>query len=196
VWIAVYALLSVKEKSNKARVYLIDGWLQRGVSTVTTLSVTDASRKVGVSRRTLYEQISCGEIKRTSSGIELDELIRVYPQLAQPSTQQPDVQGKHEPETVPKLTKIVEPHEVSVEKTIQQAGTVELLVRELEWNKELLEQTNQAMARQLAEQRALIADQARRLDEKDRFWARQVEIAQSLLPAPAPAPRKKFLGIF
>jgi len=71
---------------------------------------------------------------------------------------------------------------------------VELLVRELEWNKELLEQTNQLMARQLAEQRALIADQARRLDEKDRFWARQVEIAQSLLPAPAP--RKKFLGLF
>jgi len=51
------------------------------------------------------------------------------------------------------------------------------------------------MARQLADQRAMIADQARRLDEKDRFWARQVEIAQSLLPAPTQT-RKKIFGIF
>jgi len=136
---------------------------------VTTLSVTDASRKVGVSRRTIYEQIRRGEINRTSAGIDTI-------QTGQPTTL---------PETSPTA---------SIEKTVQQAGTVELLVRELEWNKELLEQTNQLMARQLAEQRALIADQARRLDEKDHFWARQVEIAQSLLPAPTP--RKKFLGIF
>ena len=76
------------------------------------------------------------------------------------------------------------------------ADTVQLLVRELEWNKELLEQTNKLMARQLEEQRALIADQARRLDDKDRFWARQIEIAQSLLPAPEPQRRKKLFGLF
>jgi len=154
------------------------GW---SVDTVTTLSVTDASRKVGVSRRTIYEQIRRGDIKRTSAGIDLSELMRVYPEIANLSIEK-------------SVSMQADQHAVSIEKTVQQAGTVELLIRELEWNKELLEQTNQLMARQLAEQRSLIADQARRLDEKDHFWARQVEIAQSLLPAPAP--RKKFLGIF
>ncbi len=175
---------------------------------MTTLSVTDASRKAGVSRQTIYDQVKRGEIKRSSAGIELVELMRVYPRIASPSidnsvsgqaqksadyshlTSQSD-QQEFTPEP---QGKTLDNEENIMVKTIQQAGTVELLVRELEWNKELLEQTNKQMARQLAEQPSLIADQARRLDEKDRFWARQVEIAQSLLPAPTP--RKKFLGLF
>lgn len=161
---------------------------------MTTLSVTDASRKVGVSRRAIYEQIRRGEIKRTSAGIDLSELMRVYPELANLSTEKSGAKHGDGISATPQLTLQAGQHDISVEKTVQQAGTVELLVRELEWNKELLEQTNQLMARQLADQRSLIADQARRLDEKDHFWARQVEIAQSLLPAPAP--RKRFLGIF
>jgi len=188
---------------------------------VTTLSVTDASRKAGVSRQTIYEQIERGEIVRTSAGIELTELMRVYPNMVNPSTVSAVAGNDNKLATSSEVAEQTDQHELTIrthkitpdlveltsdsvdavdasnefiEKTVQQAGTVELLVRELEWNKELLERTNQMMARQLAEQRSLIADQARRLDEKDRFWARQVEIAQSLLPAPTP--RKKFLGLF
>lgn len=166
-----------------------------------TLSVTDASRKAGVSRQTIYEQIKRGEINRTSAGIDLTDLIRMYPNMDSPSIDKSVTAQANETDESSQLTmqtdlQEVTPdsQEITIEKTLQQAGTVELLVRELEWNKELFEKTNQIMARQLAEQRSLIADQARRLDEKDRFWARQMEIAQSLLPAPAP--RKKFLGIF
>ena len=164
-----------------------------------TLSVTDASRKAGVTRQTIYDQISRGELTRTLTGIDLVELMQIYPEMADNSltlddggvaASQPTKQEEHHEKT-PNQQEITE---ITIEKTVQQAVTVELLVRELEWNKELLEQSNQRMERQLAEQRSLIADQARRLDEKDRFWAKQVEIAQSLLPAPAP--RKKFLGLF
>ena len=199
---------------------------------MTTLSVTDASRKAGVSRQTIYDQIERGEIVRTSAGIELTELMRVYPNMVNQSIVSAvaehennsaasyEVSGQTDQHQLTTGTQKITPDTVDlapdaldtvalntvdapntidarntvIEKTVQQAGTVELLVRELEWNKELLERTNQLMARQLAEQRSLIADQARRLDEKDRFWARQLEIAQSLLPAPAP--RKKFLGLF
>lgn len=173
---------------------------------MTTLSVTAASRKAGVTRQTIYEQIRSGALKRTSTGIDLVELMQIYPEMAdQPmdnsvtgltntglsessaAANQMNIQAEHREQTLNQ-------QEIAIEKTVEQAGTVELLVRELEWNKELLEQSNQRMEKQLAEQRSLIADQARRLDEKDRFWARQVEIAQSLLPAPAP--RKKFLGLF
>lgn len=189
---------------------------------MTKLSVTDASRKAGVSRQTIYEQIERGDIKRTPAGIEFSELMRIYPNIANPSIVKTAVEQERNAAASSRLAKqsdqqhlksntteapsdltevIPVPSEIEpdisdgiMEKTVQQANTVELLVRELEWNKELLERTNQLMARQLAEQRSLIADQARRLDEKDRFWARQVEIAQSLLPAPAP--RKKFLGLF
>jgi len=199
LWIGNYALVSDNYQLANVQVCLHGHTAWWSEDTVTTLSVTDASRKAGVSRQTIYEQISRGELKRTSAGIELIELMQVYPDLANHLMDNSVIglsdgaearlkrQAEH-PEKTP------ESQEITIEKTVQQAGTVELLVRELEWNKELLEQTNQLMARQLAEQRALIADQARRLDEKDRFWARQVEIAQSLLPAPAP--RKKFLGLF
>jgi len=136
---------------------------------VTTLSVTDASRKAGVSRQTIYEQISRGELTRTSSGIELIELMQVYPNMASQSTNNSvaglsDGSEAWREKRAEHSEKMPMNREKTVEETIQQAGTVELLVRELEWNKELLEQTNQLMARQLAEQRALIADQARRLE--------------------------------
>lgn len=93
-------------------------------------------------------------------------------------------------------TSAVKESEAKPVKTMDQTDAVQLLYRELEWNKKLLEQTNKQMATQLAEQRAMIADQARRLDEKDRFWGRQVEIAQSLLAAPEPKKRKKLFGLF
>ena len=159
------------------------------------LSVNDAARMAGVSRQVMREQINNGTLTQTEGGIEVKELIRLYPEL-KPLARLKIREVK--PSTSAKPHSDIGETQPSVENTIQQAGTVELLIRELEWNKELLEQTNQLMAKQLADQRALIADQARRLDEKDRFWARQIEIAQSLLPAPAPEPvaRKKFLGIF
>jgi len=131
-----------------------------------TLSVTDASRKAGVSRQTIYEQISRGEINRTPDGIDLSELMRVYPNLANSPKDDSvtrEISETHDSIETVASSKLADQadqanrQEVTIEQTIQQAGTVELLVRELEWNKELLEQTNQLMARQLAEQRSLIA---------------------------------------
>ncbi len=173
------------------------------------LSVNDASRMAGVTIQAMHDQISNGALTQTNGGIEVTELIRVYPNLkplarlkirevkqATSPIQTSNETQATQAQTSDELNSNSGESQSSIENTIQQAGTVELLIRELEWNKELLEQTNQLMAKQLADQRALIADQARRLDEKDRFWARQIEIAQSLLPAPAPVARKKFLGIF
>lgn len=183
----------------------------------------------GVPRQTMLGQIERGELTRTPEGIDVSELIRVYPSLkplanlklrqVKQSTEQRQVSAD-----VSKLSRTVvdvalDDSTDTISKHVDdatatnsrtqiaseslpdvvandQADTVQLLVRELEWNKELLEQTNRQMAKQLAEQRAMIADQARRLDDKDRFWARQVEIAQSLLAAPEPQKRKKLFGIF
>ena len=207
---------------------------------MTILSVSDASRMAGVAQHTLKGQIDNGELMLTADGVELCELIRVYPKLkplaniklrqvkqgvkrttknssvtalavvdvsldATPSrtgaatkksnTGQTTIAG--DSSNVPRQASAMnQTGSADRETNTGEADTFQLLVRELEWNKELLEQTNRQMAKQLAEQQAMIADQARRLDEKDRFWARQVEIAQSLLPAPAPKQRKKLFGIF
>lgn len=200
---------------------------------MTILSVTDASRMAGVPRHTMIDQIERGELSRTPDGIEVAELIRIYPSLkplanlklrevkkttdwhqssevaSMVSRTVVDVALDESVDTIDRdasnnrainddARAISEDRANLVAKAqaAGQADTVQLLVRELEWNKELLEQTNKQMANQLAEQRAMIADQARRLDDKDRFWARQVEIAQSLLAAPAPQKRKKIFGIF
>ena len=166
---------------------------------MTVLSVTDASRMAGVSRQTMYDKIKSGELDRTPNGIELQELIRVYPNLKPlANLKLKAVKKSSSKQTSQSID--VEP-DIALSEDLasgagQSSGTVELLIRELEWNKELLEKTNQQMAKQLAEQRAMIADQARRLDEKDRFWARQIEIAQSLLPAPEPQKRRKIFGLF
>jgi len=172
--IAVYALVRRRVFIQHEVNLIIAQGVGESVDTVTTLSVTEASRKAGVSRQIIYEQIRRGEIKRSSAGIELTELMRVYPEMTNPSVNNSRSGRLVESTGIAQNTNQSDSAEITIEKTVQQAGTVELLVRELE--------------------RALIADQARRLDEKDRFWARQVEIAQSLLPAPAP--RKKFLGLF
>lgn len=187
----------------------------------------------GVPRHTMIDQIERGELSRTAEGIDVAELIRVYPSLkplanlklrevkktrdwrqssevaSMVSRTVVDVALDESVDTIDKdvsnnrainddARAISEDRAdlVAQAQAVGQADTVQLLVRELEWNKELLEQTNKQMANQLAEQRAMIADQARRLDDKDRFWARQVEIAQSLLAAPVPQKRKKIFGIF
>jgi len=170
-----------------------------GVKTMTILSVSDASKIAGVSRVDVLEKIATGELQLTSNGLAVNDLISVYPNLAplegvklravKQSADKPAALNKEKNDGVenpPVVTGVV--------RAETDAETISLLVRELEWNKELLERTNQQMARQLDEQRSLIADQARRLDEKDRFWGRQIEIAQSLLPAPTP--RKRFFGLF
>lgn len=143
----------------------------------------------GVSEQCVEHKIASGELHLASGGVTVHELIKVFPNLA--------------PLSGVKLKTVKSTPNGNAKQRADQtvpadSATVDVLVRELEWNKALLEQTNRQMARQLDEQRALIADQARRLDEKDRFWARQIEIAQSLLPAPAvePPPRKRFLGLF
>lgn len=183
-----------------------------------SLSVSDASRMAGVSIESMVDKINRGELQQTEQGIDVAELIREYPNLKPLASLKirkvketpvkmesfENIGSSNEADSTIKIVNPVFESDNSVvgkpamDTQESQTGTVELLVRELEWNKELLEQTNQQMAKQLADQRALIADQARRLDEKDRFWARQIEIAQSLLPAPQPVPvaRKKFLGIF
>jgi len=232
---------------------------------VTILSVSEAACMAGVELSAINSQIASGVLNRTAEGIDVSELIIVYPdlkplaglklrsvkqppfrqtqvkqtqveqtqveqtqveqtqvkqpQVKQPQVKQPKDKQPAEEDTTLALSAGGTPTQASVmiadvtELAVSRQGksqeqshaeatgdsntdssTVSLLIRELEWNKELLEQTNQLMAKQLADQRSLIADQARRLDEKDRFWARQVEIAQSLLAAPAP--RKKFLGLF
>jgi len=187
----------------------------------------------GVPRHTMIDQIERGELTCTPEGIDVVELIRIYPSLkplanlklrevkkatdCRPSSEVAsmvsrtvvDVALGESVDTIDKdaSSEIASNDDaraisedqadlVARAQTAGQADTVQLLVRELEWNKELLEQTNRQMANQLAEQRAMIADQARRLDDKDRFWARQVEIAQSLLAAPVPQKRKKIFGIF
>ncbi len=165
----------------------------------------------GINPDSMIEKIEAGELHRTPDGIAVSELIRVFPDLKPlasvklrkvKSYTHDTSAGFIEPDITLAKQDVCTPAKSSDEyanpQSGTQSGTVELLIRELEWNKELLEQTNQLMAKQLADQRALIADQARRLDEKDRFWARQIEIAQSLLPAPqpVPAPRKKWLGLF
>lgn len=152
---------------------------------MSTLSVSDAARMAGVSRAHLAEQIARGELATTANGIELKALIDLYPALKPlAGLKLKQVKSRDNSRSVSS-----EP-----EASVSEMHTMALLIRELEWHKSLLEQTNDMMSKQMAEQRALIADQARRLDEKDRFWARQIEIAQSLLPAPKP--RKKFLGLF
>ena len=217
---------------------------------MTILSVSEAACMAGVELSAINSQIASGVLNRTAEGIDVSELIIVYPdlkplaglklrsvkqppfrqtqvkqtqveqtQVKQPQVKQPKDKQPAEEDTTLALSAGGTPTQASVmiadvtELAVSRQGksqeqshaeatgdsntdssTVSLLIRELEWNKELLEQTNQLMAKQLADQRSLIADQARRLDEKDRFWARQVEIAQSLLAAPAP--RKKFLGLF
>ncbi len=158
----------------------------------------------GVSRQTMYDKIKSGELDRTPDGIELQELIRVYPNLKPLANLKLKAVKKSSPKQASPAVASpaigVEPDialsDEAIQEATQSSGTVELLIRELEWNKELLEKTNQQMAKQLADQRAMIADQARRLDEKDRFWARQIEIAQSLLPAPEPQRRRKIFGLF
>ncbi len=157
---------------------------------MSTLSVSDAARIAGVSRAHLAEQIARGELATTANGIELKVLIDLYPALKPlAGLKLKQVKSRDNGRSLSG-----EPDAGEPEASVSEMHTMALLIRELEWHKSLLEQTNDMMSKQMAEQRALIADQARRLDEKDRFWARQIEIAQSLLPAPKP--RKKFLGLF
>ncbi len=184
---------------------------------MTILSVSDAACIAGVDSHTINSLIDRGVLRCTPNGVDVTELIRVYPELKplaglkiravkkplQDAGAASYFNGDGADNTrvmgTSETLDVGEPafdQSQATANTDTDSGTVSLLIRELEWNKELLEQTNRQMAKQLSDQRALIADQARRLDEKDRFWARQVEIAQSLLAAPAPAPRKKFLGIF
>jgi len=192
---------------------------------VAYLSVLDASRMAGVPLDSIVGKINKGELRQTPEGLDVNELIRVYPNLKPlASVKIRKVKPREEslsynlntevtvksigaPQSNASVINRTREGETSLsngqftdgthnQRQKEHEGTVALLMRELEWNKELFEQTNQQMAKQLAEQRAMIADQARRLDEKDRFWARQVEIAQSLLPAPEPKTRKKILGIF
>lgn len=182
---------------------------------MTILSVSDAACIAGVETATINSQIDNGVLNCSPDGIDVAELICVYPELKPLAGLK--IRAVKKPTQDAGTPSYCNSAEIDSRKVIADAATldagkpvftqsqapdnasadsetVSLLIRELEWNKELLEQTNRLMAKQLSDQRALIADQARRLDEKDRFWARQVEIAQSLLAAPQP--RKKYLGIF
>lgn len=188
---------------------------------MTILNITDASRLAGVSRQELIEKINAGALKRKPEGVELSELIGAFPILKPiANVKLRDVKKIVGTALVPTETKNIaessnnmaadadivldqdaenqadQTLKLSSSSSAEPSETVELLIRELEWNKELLEQTNQQMAKQMAKQQAMIADQARRLDEKDRFWARQVEIAQSMLAAPVEPKRKKLFGLF
>lgn len=188
---------------------------------MTILNITDASRLAGISRQQLIEKIDDGSLKRKPEGVELSELVTAFPilnpianvklrevkKITDATLVPTNASSADEPNLkMNAVTDIVleqlSDHQTDTSsvhtesKPAESDETIELLIRELEWNKELLEQTNQQMAKQMAKQQAMIADQARRLDEKDRFWARQVEIAQSMLAAPVQQKRKKLFGIF
>ena len=45
------------------------------------ISITEAAKRAGVSRTTVYEKINSGELSRTSEGIDIAELIRVFGEL-------------------------------------------------------------------------------------------------------------------
>ena len=45
------------------------------------ISITEAAKRAGVSRTTVYEKINSGELSRTSKGIDIAELIRVFGEL-------------------------------------------------------------------------------------------------------------------
>jgi len=182
---------------------------------VTILNVADSARLAGVEPSVIHEQIKTGVISKTAQGIDLSELIRVYPDL-QPLASLKIRQVKKQSAISEESLSVVHstastaanadinsdtqttdsPATASNSVLSKQSDTVALLQRELEWNKALLEQTNQRLTQQIEEQRKLIKDQARRLDEKDQFWSRQLTQAQALLPSPESMKRKKFLGIF
>ena len=186
---------------------------------MTILNVADSARLAGVEPSVIHEQIKTGVISKTAQGIDLSELIRVYPDLkplaslkirqvkkqsaiseksldivnsASESAANSDLNS----DTTQNKSKSVSELSTSTTQNTDHSETVSLLQRELEWNKALLEQTNQRLSQQIEEQRKLIKDQARRLDEKDQFWSKQLAQAQALLPSPDSMKRKKFLGIF
>jgi hypothetical protein len=166
---------------------------------MTILNVADSARLAGVEPAVIHEQIKIGVISKTAQGIDLSELIRVYPELKPLASlkirqvKKSSVISEDSLSTVPSAANSAAN---SDNNTDSSSETVALLQRELEWNKALLEQTNQRLTQQIEEQRKLIRDQARRLDEKDQFWSKQVAQAQALLPSPESMKRKKFLGIF
>lgn len=171
---------------------------------MTILNVADSARLAGVEPSVIHEQIKTGVISKTARGIDLSELIRVYPDL-KPLASLKIRQVKKQSAISEKSLDVISSASGSAANSdsnksntldTNYSETVSLLQRELEWNKALLEQTNQRLTQQIEEQRKLIKDQARRLDEKDQFWSKQLAQAQALLPSPESMKRKKFLGIF
>lgn len=154
---------------------------------MTMLTISDAARLAGVSRQTLYDRINSGTLSRTSDGVDLAELARVYPELEQLT----DLQIK---------SVVKKDEKKPVEKDSDSAELIALREREVEWLKEELAKRDE----QIAAKDALLAKQAERMYDKDSQWQDQMtglrdsfeNNLQRLLEGPEPEPKKKFLGIF
>ncbi len=160
------------------------------------LSQAKAAKLAGVSRGTIANRINDGKLSQSPDGIDVAELVRVFPQittdrietfLAGETVSTPDNSG-----------------ELSGQDFSTLSNTIELLEERLQavdadkqWLRELLDRREQQLL------------------EKDQQLAQQAEKISALLPAPGEAtplekanqeigrlkalletPRKRFLGIF
>ncbi len=162
------------------------------------LSQAKAAKLAGVSRGTIANRIDDGKLSRTPEGIDVAELVRVFPQI-----------------TTDRIERFLTGEPASTdgnsgELSGQDFGTLSDTI-------ELLETRLNAVDADKAWLRELLDRREEQLQEKDRQLAQQAEKISALLPAPgeatplekanqeigrlkalleAPAPRKRFLGLF
>ena len=162
------------------------------------LSQAKAAKLAGVSRGTIANRIEDGKLSRTPEGIDVAELVRVFPQITSNR-----IETFLSGETVNHTDN-------SGELSGQHSNT-------LSETNELLEERLKAVDADKLWLRELLDRREQQLLEKDQQLAQQAEKITALLPAPgeatplekanqeigrlkalleAPAPRKRFLGIF
>jgi len=144
-------------------------------------SQSKAAKAANVSRGTIANRIQDGKLSTTPDGIELSELMRVFPHITEG-----DIERVIRPGQGPSNDdKSPGTHGSYLETRLEQAD------KQTEWFRELVERRDAT----IADKEKQIADAQARLDEREQFWTRQVTQLQALLPAPEPK-RRKFLGLF
>ncbi len=158
------------------------------------ISQSKAAKLAGISRGTIANRIADGKLSQTPDGIDIAELVRVFPQITT--------------ERIERFLSGEAVHDVdsSGEKSGQQLDTRSI---------ELLESRLAAVDADKQWLRELLDRRERQLEEKDRLLTQQAGQLSALLPAPGEAtpldkanqeigrltallqaPRKRFLGIF
>ncbi len=168
------------------------------------ISQSKAAQLSGVSRGTIANRIAAGKLSATPEGIDIAELVRVFPTITSERIEQ-FLAGK-----LP--TNGAEVSEVAAEVAAARDRAAELLARneELEaekaaaneqrlaansWAKGLSDQMIEQQARLIKQQAEQLADAQAALKAKDQAIETLTNKIAGLLPAPA-APRRRFLGIF